>query len=328
MKIRNKKVPTKGDGFTSWARAPGDTSLLTTIGGTLAKSIVGVNKWQTQRQAFFQLMGKEKNGLVSNAALVGQYLERPLIQMVADNPVSFGIMLPWKEVYVTSLEYLRERGDDLILSAHIDGWGVDEQGNNFLIEAKNYSAFAHKGYRDVEESELIQIHHYFNVFGSFFDYAILIVRVDNQVRTFRVEKDGKVCARVAWEISKFWTEHWLPKVTPPAEAGDVEDLKDEEQKGVELVIDKNERAVLDQFAEEYYEVTQQANELKKKKESLRAKIMERMRGHNSFSGEKYRIRQTVFVSSSVDQALLKADGNYEKYSKVHKVARLTVSELK
>ncbi len=347
MNIETKDIT--AEGIEIKAHLPGQKEAEATVGGTLAKAICQVSKYATPYQAFKYLVGEDFSEDISDRVpiILGTYLEEPVLKIVAEHPHVFLAEYPkWQAVYRTDKQYIdwtslsysvaepphgheAEGCQPVGFSAHVDGWGVDENGDNFLIEIKNYSTWAHKGYKEVEEQETVQIQHYLSVFQGHFKYCILIVRIDNQIKTFKIESDKTQQEYQTKTINDFYLDFVIPKLEPSILPADMDFLKMEFLPSVDfadLNIEEEkqmERALMDYSAESFHIKLHT-----QKKDQAKATIMLLLKNAFKYENADYKISRSIYKVVRADTAKLKKDMLLEKYSKISEVDKLTITKNK
>ncbi len=331
---------------------PGQKEERATIGGTLAKAIMGVSKYATPYQAFKYLSEEdevEEEDISDKIPIIlGTHLEEPVLKITAEHPHVFLTEFPkWKNVYRTDKQYIDWKTyihnevdlenmkttsavkKQIGFSAHIDGWGIDENDDNFLIEIKNYSTWAHKGYKDVEDQEKVQIQHYLSVFKDYFKYCILIVRIDNQIKTFKIDSDSEQQSYQKNEINTFHINFVFPKLEPAILPADMDFLKLEFTPSVDYAdLNKEEEKQMENALMNYSAESFHIKRHTEKKDQAKATIMLLLKNAFKYENASYKVSRSIYKSLRADTAKLKKDMLLEKYSKISEIDKLTITKNK
>ncbi len=327
---------------------PGETEDDKTVGGTLAKAICEVSKYATPYQAYSYLTEDTVKEDISDRVpiILGTYLEEPVMRLVTENQNVFLAEFPkWKKAYRTDKQYIDWReffysgtgneGEEIQLfncvgfSAHVDGWGIDENGDNFLIEIKNYSTWAHKGYKEVEDQEVVQIQHYLSVFKDYFKYCILIVRIDNQIKTFKLESDVKQQEYQTQKINKFYENFVLRKQEPAILPADMDFLKLEFTANVDYAdLNKDEENEMERLLHDHSAESFHIKLHTEKKNTAKAGIMRLLKNARKYESYSYKVSRSIYDMQKPDTDKLKKEKLFDRYSKLIHVDKLTITQNK
>lgn len=182
------------------------------IGGSMASSILGVNKYQSNVDAYLLLTDPEYRAAQQrelNNKLqiqIGNALEALVIEH-AQRDKGWKIITP-QETFIDP--------EHPFLLGHVDGL-ID--GTNELVEIKTRGNFAAKEYGDedsdqIQDSEYIQIMHYLMLTGRERGHLAALMLGTSEIKYFIVERNEEVIAHMRELLVEFWHKHILERNPP------------------------------------------------------------------------------------------------------------------
>lgn len=325
---------TKASKWHCVPHSPGEPEIQNSIGGTIAKSIMEVNKYSSQYQAYEYLVNNKSRKVDSLPAIIGSKLERPVIEIVKDNPDHFPqIEDKFCEFYDFTGWQFRNKDVEVPLSAHIDGIGKDQHGKNFLIEVKNYGTWAHNHYHEIEAQDNVQMQHYMFVLKEFFEveYAYLFVRIDNNIKVFKVDSDRDQQKAQVSAYCKFWGENVIPKIEPDIAAVDIDFLKElDDPKDFADVqeLSEEQEEQFDNLCSTYRYQTKRIKALKDERDLAKANLLMLCRGYVETNSSLFSFKNKLSQTRKPDPKKIKARGLWDELTTVSETTRVTVSEMK
>jgi putative phage-type endonuclease len=190
------------------------------IGGSSVAKVLGVDPYDTPLDFYSKIvrymdeeaLPEDEVDLLSNgeAALWGNLLENAIATEYARRN-STKVMRVSKPRWDKDMPFLVANPDRLVV------------GQKRGLEIKNRSAFKLRDYdAGPLEGEVLQCMHYMGVYGfPVWDLAVLVG--GQKLLTFEIARDDDLVAMLRDECERFWNEHVLPRVPPPATTlGDLE----------------------------------------------------------------------------------------------------------
>jgi putative phage-type endonuclease len=182
------------------------------IGGSMASSILGLNKYQSNIDAYLLLTdesyrAKQQAEIGSKLAVkMGNALEELVAEQV-------GLDKGWK--LAVNDETLVDQEHPFLIG-HVDRFIV---GKNELVEIKTRGAQAFGEYGDedtdqIQDSEYIQIMHYLMLTGYERGHLAVLRLGTAEVKYYIVERNEEVIANMRESLVDFWHKHVLAKVPP------------------------------------------------------------------------------------------------------------------
>lgn len=241
------------------------------IGGSEIAAVLGENHWTSPRQIWMSKVGMfdDKKPTQSEAARWGNLLETTVA-------TEWGVRENRKWVHIP---VILQSDTYSYLLANIDGFTLSDDGEQItgILEIKTTSAYNEDAWRDgpLPYNYICQTTWYCGITGL--DNFTIVCLVGGQ-KLYHYElpistdlfEEEKAAANV------FWNQYVVPKIEPPATAADAKlvDKPTEESAASPLILTSEDD---DKYAEAYVQATQKEAELKKLKETIKARFMLKMK---------------------------------------------------
>lgn len=182
------------------------------IGGSMAASILGVNKYQSNVEAYLLLTDeeyrKEKQRSLSDKLQIeiGNMLES-LVAKHIQIEKGWKLVEPTGTLIDPEYPFLKGHPDRLI------------ENNGGLIEIKTRGRFGEREYGEegtdqIQDGEYIQMQHYFMLTGLKSGWLCALMLGDSQIKYFLIERHEGVIAAIRENCVEFWNNHVIPKIPP------------------------------------------------------------------------------------------------------------------
>lgn len=181
------------------------------IGGSDVSAIIGLNRYSTPRQVWLEKTGRTGNRRRTWAMARGAALEPALLHWFSRET---GIS------YLAGPVMQRNRDRPWMLGS-LDGYGAD--GSVLETKTANWR-MADEWDGQVADHAELQAQWYMAVTGLGHAWVIAAIGDDEPIWQ-RVPRDENLIALLIETCGRFWTDHVLADVEPPAIAGDLGDLK-------------------------------------------------------------------------------------------------------
>ncbi len=225
------------------------------IGGSDVGAILGLNKWRTPLDVFYEKTGLRENedcdnefmywGREIEPLITKKFMEQTTIS-VKSHPIKYQEKYPF-------------------LAAHVDG--VIESKNDGVITdileckcASEYvkSSWGEEGSADIPASYLMQVAHYSNIFKVEFVY-IAVLFGGNDFKIYQYIKDEKLEKQIEEKLVDFWENNVLKREPPmPVSIDEAKSLYRHAEEGSISVADN-------EILDVYYDMME-AKKLKKESE--------------------------------------------------------------
>ncbi|CEM63007.1 endonuclease [Treponema phagedenis] len=303
------------------------------IGGSDAGAIMGLNKWASPLTVYL-----DKKGLHSFEGNMfterGSWLEDPIRQRCREE---FGVL-------IEEVPYMFYSGEQKFMSANIDGLiYVQEPKTISGIEVSGLGGHEIKtsqrgdgfGENEIPDSYFAQVQHYMSVLNL--DWFVLSAYIidKNELRHYAINRDEAFITRLVKAEKTFW-EDFIEENIMPAPSG-----VDAEDEAIAKMFEGAENTIIldgeaESMSAEYLLINAQIKELEEKKSklssSLKLKIIEQQTNSEEKKAKavagKYNLSFSKSIRRTVDSEKLKKDGLYEQYLKESEVAMLRITEPK
>ena len=305
----------------------------TGIGGSDAGAIMGLNSYSSPLTVYFQKKGIQ--GFKGNLATEwGQILEEPIRQKTREELGVEIITVPGmyrsKEHYFmnANLDGLMDTGDKTLSlgDCEVKGLGGHE------IKTSSHGA----GFSDDEipDSYYCQVQHYMAVTGLQW-FILTVFFLDKKVgKHYIVLRNEDFINVLIEKETNFWENYvMVDKIPEPLGVDSENEYLQNVQLDEEVICDEETEKLI----EEEKEIESRIKELDSKKSELKNKIILKL-VENSTGKEgaektiakvgSYKLSYSTQIKKSVDSAMLKKDGLFDKYSKESSYKTLRISELK
>ncbi|MGW7932594.1 YqaJ viral recombinase family nuclease [Staphylococcus xylosus] len=207
------------------------------IGGSDAGAILGVNKWKSPLQLYF-----EKNGMYEVKQSENEFIYWG--HVLEDVVAKEFTMRTGKKVRRVNQMFVHPEHDYMI--ANIDRAVV---GENALLECKTTSEFNKDAWKndEIPSSYLAQVQHYLAVTG--YEKAYIAVLIGgNKFIWKEIEKDEELIDYIIEQEQDFWNRYILGDEMPPMDGSDVtaDFLKEQYTDSVDnqIILDNNAETII------------------------------------------------------------------------------------
>lgn len=209
------------------------------------------------------------------------------------------------------------------IGAHLDGLGIDENGNQFVFEAKT-SRYG-KGWENdsIPPDYQIQVAHYLMVADA--PYAFIAVLISGcDYHCYKIYRDYELEKEILEREIDFW-ENYVLKDIPP-ELTTIEDFNYIEREETIAEAEPETKTLIKQ----YQDLQSAIKELEEQKEALKLEIIKAMGTSEYLKADNVIVRYQKVESSTLDTKKIRAELPHiaEKYLKKNNSFRLTFKEDK
>jgi putative phage-type endonuclease len=304
----------------------------TGLGGSDAGAIMGLNKYSSPLNVYFQKKGVK--GFEGNAATEwGHILEDPIREKTRKE---LNVNIQTIAGMYTSKEYP-------FMNANVDGFIVVPDGDSFVMNGENLTGIGiHEiktsangdGFKEDEipDSYYCQVQHYMAV--TQLDWAVLTVFIlsKKQGKHYLIKRNDNFILDLIKAEKDFWENYVEKEIIPEPMGVDSEIDFIEKLPMVEEIILSTDLLPL---IEEKERLSQQEKEIKQEIEKIKNKLLLSFYDENS-NGSKntvatvgeYKLSYSTSIRKSVDTDLLKKDGLYENYLKTTETKTFRISKKK
>ena len=185
-------------------------------------------------------------------------------------------------------DYILRSDEYPFMQASLDGIGVDQDGNDFILECKDTWSFDNENILsggDLPEYWIIQLHHYFLVTGI--KVAYVAYWFGNRVMEYqRIECDEELCDILLKKEIEFW-KMVEDDVEPEIDNADTQTEQYVQQKFQNLIDQEIEREDLISIMQKQYELGQEISRLTQERKILTVKLQNEQGKFRKMSGGLY-----------------------------------------
>jgi predicted phage-related endonuclease len=284
------------------------------IGGTTMSSILGVNKYQSNVDAYLLLTDadyrKQQSEDISAklAVELGRVIE-PVIARRASEAMGWDLEIVNNTYYDSEHDFLLGHPDAII------------KDKNEVVEIKTRGNYAVQGYGEegtdqILDTDYIQLQHYMMLGGFKKGHLVCLVMGTSQIKYYEVERNDEVIAEMRNQAIKFWNEHVVPRVAPaPITYQEAVKLYPRSAEGSILMADETIKKVVAEAVEVNGRIKADVKYL----DGLKAKIAALMQDNAILFDNESNKTLLTFNSGerkSVDTDAIKKAGLYDQFCKV------------
>jgi len=196
------------------------------IGASDVCAVLGVSKYRGPYEVAAVKLGQIEEFNGNATTRLGTLMERPILEYWlkenashAENPVDV--------VSVFTCPFVLEHKDHAVLSCNLDAFGVDSQGEQFVIEIKHAGGYARPYLKDWQAGEqprgialeyFTQVQAQIAVTGC--SRGVLVAMCDKDLFVIDVKADAESVALIVSEIPAFWDRYIATGELPPPSHAD------------------------------------------------------------------------------------------------------------
>ena len=286
------------------------------IGGIDAPVIVLPNpKWKTKYQLWMEKTGRAEPKDISDKPEVEfGILQEEVVRKKFIKDTGYEVIKPEEAIFHKQYDFI---------GAHLDGLGIDENGNQFVFEAKT-SRYG-KGWENdsIPPDYQIQVAHYLMVADA--PYAFIAVLISGcDYHCYKIYRDYELEKEILEREIDFW-ENYVLKDIPP-ELTTIEDFNYIEREETIAEAEPETKILIKQ----YQDIQSALKELEEQKEALKLEIIKAMGTSEYLKADNVIVRYQKVESSTLDTKKLRAELPHiaEKYLKKNSSFRLILKEEK
>jgi len=286
------------------------------IGGIDAPVIVLPNpKWKTKYQLWLEKTGRvEPKDISDKPEVEFGILQEEVVRKKFIKDTGYEVIKPEEAIFHKQYDFI---------GAHLDGLGIDENGNQFVFEAKT-SRYG-KGWENdsIPPDYQIQVAHYLMVADATYAFiAVLISGCD--YHCYKIYRDYELEKEILEREIDFW-ENNIMKDIPP-ELTTIEDYNYVEREETIAEAEPETKTLIKQ----YQDLQSAIKELEEQKEALKLEIIKAMGTSEYLKADNVIVRYQKVESSTIDTKKLRAELPHiaEKYLRKNYSYRLTLKEAK
>lgn len=266
------------------------------IGGSDAGAILGVNKWKSPLQVYFEKTGLAKQENKDNEYI---YWGHVMEEVVAKEfTVRTG-----KKVRRVNQMFIHPENDFMI--ANIDRAIV---GESALLECKTTSEYNKEAWNndEIPSSYLAQVQHYLAVTG--YEKAYIAVLIGGNKFVWKeIERDEDLIKRITEQERNFWTRYVLGDEVPPMDGSDstVDFLKRQYQDTIDnqIELDNKAEVLLDALGV----IKGEANALKERKQQYENELKYKLGENEIGVTNNYKVTWKKQTQSRFDKKAFEKD---------------------
>lgn len=291
----------------------------TIIGGSDAGTILGVNKWKTRTQLYFEKVDPTlKQELTGEHLYWGNVLEDVVAQEFAKRT--------GKKVRKSNKMFIHPEYD--FIGGNVDRFVVGEKA---ILECKTASEYVKDDWKDdeVPASYICQVQHYMAVTGSETSYIAVLIG-GNKFLWKEIPRDDEFIEIMLNAEIDFWT-NYVKKETIPDIDGNPNTTKFINQMFTEIDDEEIELSdSVDVLLEAVESIDNEIKELEERRDSYKNKVRMELGEHEKGSTNKFRVTWKRQISKRINSKLLKEkfgtseldDCYNESQSRVFKIKKL------
>ena len=286
------------------------------IGGIDAPVIVLPNpKWKTKYQLWLEKTGRvEPKDISDKPEVEFGILQEEVVRKKFIKDTGYEVVKPEEAIYHPQYSFI---------GAHFDGLGVDEEGNQFVFEAKT-SPFG-KGWENdsIPPDYQIQVAHYLMVADAPYSYIAVLIS-GCFYHCYKIYRDYELEKEILEREIDFW-ENYVLKDIPP-ELTTIEDFNYIEREETIAEAEPETKTLIKQ----YQDLQSAIKELEEQKEALKLEIIKAMGTSEYLKADNVIVRYQKVESSTLDTKKFRAELPHiaEKYLRKNYSYRLTFKEAK
>ncbi len=286
------------------------------IGGIDAPVIVLPNpRWKTKYQLWLEKTGRaEPKDISEKPEVEFGDMQEEIIRKKFNKDTGYNVIKPEKKIMHPKYNFI---------GAHFDGLGIDENGNQFVFEAKT-SRYG-KGWENdtIPPDYQIQVAHYLMVANA--PYAFLALLISGcDYHCYKIYRDYELEKIILEKEIDFWENNILKDIPP--ELTTVEDYNHIERKKTVIEADPETKLIIDK----YREIQEAIKKLEEQKEELKLEIIKAMGDNEYLKADNILVRYQKIESSTLDTKKLRAELPHiaERYLRKNNSFRLILKEDK
>lgn len=291
----------------------------TGIGGSDAGIILGINKWKSLIQLYFEKTQPELKQEIDNEAIYwGNVLEDTVAKEFTKRTGK----------KVRRVNKMFRHPEHKFMIGNIDRAVVGERA---VLECKTTSAYNKDAWNDDEipETYIVQVQHYLAVTGYEKGYIAVLIGGNNFVWK-EIERDEELINIIIQEEKNFWENYILGDEIPPVDgsASTTEFIKYKYKDSVDaqIVLDKEDESLIEainKYKEEEKNIKQQIREYENR---IKHKLGENQYGMS----QKYQVSWKPQKASKFDRKRFKGDYPEldEKYTNVSENRVMRIKKIK
>lgn len=285
------------------------------IGGSDIAAIAGVHPWRSALSVYLEKTGEfevEEN----EAMRWGTILEPVVAQEFARR---------YPDCQVRRVNAVLQHPEIPYFLANIDREVRKRGSQSGILEIKTSSAWmGGRWHNEIPDWVMAQVQWYMGITG--YTWAAIAVLIGgNDYREFEVSRDDEVIELLQQVGKKFWEEHITPGVPPPAEAADLDVLKQlhPESNGQEISLPPTAYDLFD----EYDQAQLAYSEAKKRLSTVEAKLKALLGDNESGVLGARKVRWPTITTQRLDTKRLQKERPdiYEEFVKETSYRRFQVS---
>ena len=286
------------------------------IGGSDASILLGINKWKSELELWFEKTGQSSDQETDNEAMEWGRIMEPVIRN------HYQEITGKKTVEVHAI-LQNEQYPYLI--ADIDGLTEDDDGNPAILEIKTASEYKRSEWEnDIPPYYRCQVEHYMMVTGLEKAYVAVLIG-GNTFKVFEVDADVEIQRMLLTIETDFW-DKVVNNVRPALDGSDAakEFLDKTYTGGIKETIELPDEAA--EYITQYLTASQKEDEAKAEKQEASNKIKELIGNNEKASCGDHIISWTSVSSERLDSKKLKEEQPemYAKYTKSSNSRRFSI----